>query len=66
MPFIRAMAQRQHRLEWIFERWLWRFRLIAIVPVVMSSSLSRAPCPASRNVFCNPSGMTRIFERGTL
>jgi uncharacterized membrane protein YqhA len=30
------MAQRQHRLEWIFERWLWRFRLIAIVPVVMS------------------------------
>ena len=36
MLFIRAMAQRQHRLEWIFERWLWRFRLIAIVPVVMS------------------------------
>ena len=30
------MALRQHRLEWIFERWLWRFRLIAIVPVVMS------------------------------
>ena len=36
MLFIRAMAHRQHRLEWIFERWLWRFRLIAIVPVVMS------------------------------
>jgi uncharacterized membrane protein YqhA len=33
---IKVMAHRQQRLEWIFERWLWRFRLIAIVPVVMS------------------------------
>jgi len=24
------------RLEWWFERWLWRFRLITIVPVLMS------------------------------
>jgi uncharacterized membrane protein YqhA len=30
------MAAKQHRLEWWFERWLWRFRLVAIVPVLMS------------------------------
>jgi uncharacterized membrane protein YqhA len=30
------MAHHQQRLERLFERWLWRFRLIAIVPVLMS------------------------------
>jgi len=30
------MAPYRQRLEWLIERWLWRFRLIAIVPVVMS------------------------------
>jgi uncharacterized membrane protein YqhA len=30
------MAPYRQRLEWLFERWLWRFRLIAIVPVLMS------------------------------
>lgn len=30
------MAASRHSLERRFERWLWRFRLIAIVPVIMS------------------------------
>lgn len=36
------MAPHQHRLERLFERWLWRFRLIAIVPVLMSLLSSAA------------------------
>ena len=30
------MSPAIRRLERVFERWLWRFRLIAVVPVVMS------------------------------
>ena len=30
------MSHHRKRFEWLFERWLWRFRLIAIVPVLMS------------------------------
>jgi uncharacterized membrane protein YqhA len=36
------MAHHQQRLERLFERWLWRFRLIAIVPVLMSLLSSAA------------------------
>ena len=36
------MSARQDRLERWFERWLWRFRLIAIVPVLMSLLSSAA------------------------
>lgn len=38
----RGQAPLQSRLEHHFERWLWRFRLIAIVPVVMSLLSSAA------------------------
>jgi uncharacterized membrane protein YqhA len=38
-PARTALAQ---RLERVFERWLWRFRLIAIVPVLMSLMSSAA------------------------
>ncbi len=33
---VRAIAAKQQRLERWFERWLWRVRLVAIVPVLMS------------------------------
>jgi uncharacterized membrane protein len=38
----RGRTPLQSRLEHHFERWLWRFRLIAIVPVVMSLLSSAA------------------------
>jgi len=37
-----AQSRPAQRLERRFERWLWRFRLIAIVPVVMSLLSSAA------------------------
>ncbi len=34
--FSNVSRNRKNRIESNFERWLWRFRLISIIPVIMS------------------------------